>query len=53
MIQTKLQDKTPERGLNEMEVTDLPDKNFKAKFINMLTDLWKVSKISGRTSTKK
>ena len=41
MFQTKLQDKTPERGLNETEVTNLFDKDFKIKVINMLIDLKK------------
>ena len=53
MFQTKLQDKTPERGLNDTQITNIVSKDFKVTIINMLTDLWKVSKISGRTSTKK
>ena len=41
MFQTKLQDKTTERGLNEMEITNILDKDFKITVINKLTDLWK------------
>ena len=41
MIQATLQDRTPERGLNETEITNLPDKDFKIKVINMLMDLQK------------
>ena len=41
MFQTKEQDKAPERGLNETEITDLLDRDFKITVINMLTDLQK------------
>ena len=42
MVQTKLQDK-PTGGLSESEITNILDKDFKVKVINMCmcTDLWK------------
>lgn len=39
MFQTKEQDKAPEKYLNEMEVRDLPDKEFKIPVIRMLTEV--------------
>lgn len=41
MFQTKVHDKSPERELNEMEIKNLPDKDFKVTIINMLTDMQK------------
>ena len=41
MFQTKLQDETPKRQLNETEITNLLGKDFKVTVINMLTDLQK------------
>ena len=41
MSPTKEQDKTPERGLNEMEITSLLDKDFKVTVIKLITDLRK------------
>ena len=41
MFQTKEQDKTPETDLNEMEIGDLPDKEFKIMVIKMLTEVRK------------
>ena len=38
MVQTKVQDKTPQRGLNEMEIINLLE-DFKVTVIKMLTDL--------------
>lgn len=35
----KEQDKTPEEELNEMEMRNLPDKEFKVKIIKMLSEL--------------
>lgn len=32
-------DKNQEKDLNEMEISDLPDKEFKATIIKMLTEL--------------
>lgn len=37
MSQTKEQNKTSEKYLNEMEISNLPDKVFKIKVIKMLT----------------
>ena len=39
MSQAREQDKIPEKGLNEKEISNLPDKEFKQKVIRMLTDL--------------
>ena len=33
------QDKAPEKGLNETEISDLLDKEFKQNIIRMLTDI--------------
>lgn len=41
MLQTKEYDKTPETDLNEMEIGDLSDKEFKIIIIKMLTDVRK------------
>lgn len=35
------EDKTTERGLNETEIANFLDKDFKVKVINMVTDLQK------------
>ena len=53
MFQTKEQGKTQEKELNEKEITNLVDKDFNITVIIMLTDLWKVQMISGRTATKR
>ena len=37
MFQTKEQDNTPETDLNEMDISDLPNGEFKIMVINMLT----------------
>ena len=39
MFQTKKQDKTPDTDLNEMEISDLPDKEFEITAIKMLTEV--------------
>ncbi len=39
IFQAKEQDKTPEKGLNETETSDLLDKEFKQNLIMMLTDI--------------
>ena len=39
MFQVKEQDKTAEKNLNEMEISNLPDKEFKEMVIKMLTKL--------------
>lgn len=43
VFQTKEQGKTPGEGKNpnEMEVSNLPDKEFKVMVTKMLTKLWK------------
>ena len=41
MFQMKKQDKTSEKDLNEMEVSDLPEKEFKKIVIKMPTELGK------------
>ena len=38
-FQMKEQDKTPEEELNGVEVSNLPDKEFKVMVIKMLTEL--------------
>ena len=38
-FQAREQDKTPGKELNEAEINNLPDKEFKQKVIRMLTDL--------------
>ena len=39
MAQLKEQNKTPEKQLNEMEITNLPDEEFKTLVIRMLTEM--------------
>ena len=41
MFQMKEQDKTPEKNPTETETNNLPDKEFKAIVIKMLTELGK------------
>ena len=41
MFQSREQDKTPEKEINETEISKIPDKEFKQKIIRMLTDLGK------------
>uniref|UniRef100_A0A9L0RLG5 L1 transposable element RRM domain-containing protein n=1 Tax=Equus caballus TaxID=9796 RepID=A0A9L0RLG5_HORSE len=38
-LQAREQDKTPEKEVNETEISTLPDKEFKQKLVRMLTDL--------------
>ena len=38
-FQAREQDKTQEKALNETEISNLPNKEFKQKVIRMLTDL--------------
>ena len=40
---TKLPEKTQERGLSEAEITNLLDKDFKIKIINILMEVQKNS----------
>ena len=39
MFQSKEQDKTSEEELNEMEISNLPDKELKVMVIKILTEL--------------
>ena len=39
--QMKGQDKTPEKELNEMEIGNLPEKEFRKMIVNLLQDLRK------------
>ena len=39
LVQSKIVQTTPERGSAETDLTSLPDKEFKIKIINMLTEL--------------
>ena len=41
MYQIKEQDKTPEKQLNEVEIGDLPEKEFRIIIVKMIQDLGK------------
>ena len=41
MSQMKEQDKTPERQLNEVEIGNLPEKEFRIMIVKMIQDLGK------------
>ena len=41
MYQMKEQDKTPEKQLNEMEIGNLPEKQFTIMIVKMIQDLGK------------
>ena len=41
MDQMKEQDKTPEKQLNEMEIGNLPEKEFRIMIVKMIQDLGK------------
>ena len=41
MYQMKDQDKTPEKKLNEMEIGNLPEKEFRIMIVKMIQDLGK------------
>ena len=41
MYQMKEQDKTPENQLNEVEIGNLPEKEFRIMIVNMIQDLGK------------
>ena len=47
MYQTKEQDKTPEKQLNEGEIGNLPEKEFRIMIVKMIQDLgkWMEAKI--------
>lgn len=54
MFQRKEQDSTPVGGkyLNEIQISNLPDKEFKVMVIKMLTELKRRMMDTVRTSTK-
>ena len=39
MLQAREQDKTPEKELNETEINNVPDRDFKQKVLRMLPNL--------------
>ena len=39
LYQMKEQDKTPEKQLNEVEISNLPEKQFRIMIVNMIQDL--------------
>ena len=41
LYQRKEQDKTPETQLNEVEIGNLPEKEFRTMIVNMIQDLGK------------
>ena len=41
MYQMKEQDKTPEKKLNEVEISNLPEKEFRIMIVKMIQDLGK------------
>ena len=42
MYQMKEQDKTPEKQLNEVEIGNLPEKEFRIMIVNVIQDLGKI-----------
>ena len=42
MYQMKEQDKTPEKQLNETEIGNLPEKEFRIMIVKMIQDLGKI-----------
>ena len=53
LLQTKEQDKSPEKDINEMKISSLSDKQFKVMFIKMVTKLERRMDGHSRTSTKR
>ena len=45
MFQMKGQDKTPENQLNEVEIGNLPEKEFRIMIVKMIQDLRKLMKM--------
>ena len=41
MFQTKEQDKTPEKQLNEVEIGNLPERQFRIMIVRIIQDLGK------------
>ena len=53
MFKMEEQDKTSGEKLNEMEISNLPDKEFKVMVMVMLTELGEEWMNTGKTSTKR
>ena len=53
MYQMKEQDKTPEKQLNEVEIGNLPEKEFRVMIVNMIQDLRKRMEIGIRKIQEK
>lgn len=45
IFQTKEQNKTPEKKLNEMETSNMPDKEFKTMILKMLNELERIDEL--------
>ena len=41
IYQIKERDKTPEKQLNEVDIGNLPEKEFRIMIVKMIQDLWK------------
>ena len=53
MIQTRITQTSPERGPGEINLTDLPEKEFKVKVITMLMELQrKMQELTGKAGRK-
>ena len=52
MYQMKKQDKTPEKQLNEVEIGNLPEKEFRIMRVKMIQDLGKRWRQRSRTCKK-
>ena len=52
MSQVKGQDKTPEKQLNEVEIGNLPEKEFRIMIVKMIQDLGKTMKNMQEMFTK-
>ena len=52
MSQVKGQDKTPEKQLNEVEIGNLPEKEFRIMIVKMIQDLGKTMKKMQEMFTK-
>lgn len=51
MFPVEEQDKTPERSAMEMEINDLPDKEFKVIVTHMLPEIWRRMEKQNEMST--
>ena len=52
MSQMKGQDKIPEKQLNEVEIGNLPEKEFRIMIVKMIQDLGKMEKMQETRRTK-